>query len=134
MIAYGGASFVHARRRPRVLIADDHPGMLKSLQFLLSRACEVIGTVADGDALLDSAGRLQPDVVVVDLNMPTVNGLDACRQLTQSASGVKVILLSAADDAEIARAALAAGASAFLVKSSLDGGELVNAVRRACGE
>lgn len=108
--------------------------MARALQQLLAPACEVIGTVADGDALLDAVGRLAPDVVVADVNMPTITGLDACRQLTHSTPPTKVILLSAANDVEIARAALAAGASAFLVKSSVDGGELVNAVLRACGE
>jgi DNA-binding NarL/FixJ family response regulator len=94
----------------------------------------VVGIVDDGAALLESVERLQPDVVVADLNMPAVNGLDACRQLTRSNSRVKVILLSALDDADIAQAALAAGASAFLVKSSLDSGELAAAIERACAE
>jgi DNA-binding NarL/FixJ family response regulator len=122
------------RRRPRVIVADDHPGMSKSLRDLLSVDCDVVGVVRDGVALLDAAGRLQPDVVVADLNMPAVNGLDACRQLTQAGSGVKVILLSAVNDVDIAEAALAAGASAFLAKSSLHGGELVAAVKRACAD
>ncbi|HEY7056348.1 MAG TPA: response regulator transcription factor [Vicinamibacterales bacterium] len=122
------------RRRPRVLVADDHPSVLKSLQRLLSFDCDVVGTVNDGRALLDAVARLKPDVVLADLNMPTVSGLDACRQLTRSGSSVKVILLSAMDDADVTRAALAAGASAFLVKYSLRSGELVAAVKRACGE
>jgi DNA-binding NarL/FixJ family response regulator len=108
--------------------------VLKSLQRLLSFDCDVVGTAADGRALLDSVVELQPDVVLADLSMPTVNGLDACRQLTRSGSGVKVILLSAMDDVDIAHAALAAGASAFLVKYSLKGDELVAAVKRACDE
>jgi DNA-binding NarL/FixJ family response regulator len=120
------------RRRPRVLVAEDHPGMARSLHQLLGVDCDVVGVVRDGVALLDSVGRLQPDVVVADLNMPAINGLDACRQLTQAGSGVRVILLSAVNDADIADAALAAGASAFLVKSSLHGGELLAAVQRAC--
>jgi DNA-binding NarL/FixJ family response regulator len=122
------------RRRPRVLVADDHPSVSRSLRRLLSLDCEVVGTVDDGGALLDSVERLQPDVVVADLNMPTVNGFDACRHLTRSGSRVKVILLSALDDVEIAREALASGASAFLAKSSLDSGELLSAVKRACGD
>ena len=123
-----------SRRRPRVLVADDHPDVLKSLQRLLSFDCDVVGTVNDGGALLDSVARLEPDVVVADLNMPKINGLDACRQLTRSGSRVKVILLSAMDDVDIAQEALAAGASAFLVKYSLHSGELVAAVKRACSE
>ena len=123
-----------SRRRPRVLVADDHPLVLKSLQGLLSSDCDVVGTVENGRALLDSVARLQPDVVVADLNMPSVNGLDACRQLTRSSPCVKVILLSAMDDAAIGQEALAAGASAFLVKYSLHSGDLVAAVKRACSE
>ena len=122
------------RRRPRVLVADDHPRVLKSLQRLLSFDCDVVGTVDDGCALLDSVARLQPDVVVADLNLPCVDGLDACRQLTRSSSRVKVILLSAMDDVAIAQEALASGASAFLVKYSLRSGELVAVVKRACSE
>jgi DNA-binding NarL/FixJ family response regulator len=119
-------------RRPRVLVADDHPSVLRSLERLLSFDCDVVGTADDGGALLDLVEQLEPDVVVADLNMPTINGLDACRQLTRSNSHVKVILLSAMDDVDIAQQALAAGASAFLVKHAIDSGELVAAVKRAC--
>jgi CheY-like chemotaxis protein len=124
---------MNSRRRPRVLVADDHPRVLKSLERLLRLDCDVVGVVTDGGALLESVASLQPDVVVADLNMPAVNGLDACRQLTQSGR-VKVILLSAMDDGDIAQEALAAGASAFLTKYSLQGGELVAAIQRACSE
>src|SRR5690349_9765258 len=62
-----------SRLRPRVLVADDHSAVLKSLQRLLSFDCDVVGTVDDGRALLESVARLQPDVVVADLNMPHVN-------------------------------------------------------------
>jgi DNA-binding NarL/FixJ family response regulator len=112
------------------LIADDHPGMLKSLQRLLALDCDVVGTVADGGALLESAVRLQPDVVIADLNMPTVNGLDACQQLLRSNPALKVILLSGTDDAHIAEHARAPGAAAFLVKFSLAPGLLVETIRR----
>ena len=123
---------MHSPRRPRVLVADDHPSVLKSLQRLLSSECDVVGAVGDGGALLETVPQLKPDVVVADLNMPTVSGLDACRQLTQSSSPVKVILLSGVDDVDIAEQALAAGASAFFVKYSLDSSDLVAAVKRVC--
>ena len=115
--------------RPRVLIADDHPGMLTSLQRLVALDCDVVGTVRDGSSLLESAARLRPDVVIADLNMPIVGGLDACERLRRSNPTVKVILLSAMDDTEIAERALAAGASAFFVKYALAPGQLIDTIK-----
>jgi DNA-binding NarL/FixJ family response regulator len=120
--------------RPRVLIADDHPGMVGSLQRLLAFDCDVVGTVDDGAALLESAARLQPDVVVADLNMPTVNGLEACLQLRRRNPAMKVILLSGTDDTQIAEHALSIGASAYLVKSTLVPGQLVETIKRVCAQ
>jgi DNA-binding NarL/FixJ family response regulator len=117
-----------------VLIADDHPGIATSLQRLLSLECDVVATVKDGAALLETAARLAPDVVVADVNMPTVNGLDACRKLALSNSGVKVILLSGMDDPEFAQYALDAGACAFLVKYTLVPAELIATIKRVCAE
>ena len=76
----GGQSLT---KRPRVLIAEDHPGMAKAVCRLLALDFEVVGTVADGSAVLEAAQRLQPDVIVVDLNLPHVHGLEACRQVKQ---------------------------------------------------
>lgn len=118
--------------RPRVLIADDHPGVLTSLQRLLAFDCDVVGTVNDGGALLEAVVRLQPDVVVADLHLPTVSGLDACRQLIRRNPALKVILLSGTDDADIAEHARSAGASAFLVKFALE--ELLETIRRVCAQ
>ena len=70
-------------KRPRVLIAEDHPGVAKAIGRMLALDCDVVGNVADGSAVLEAAQRLQPDVIVVDLNLPHVNGLEACRQITQ---------------------------------------------------
>lgn len=119
-------------RRPRVLLADDHPVVLQSLRDFLSAECEIVGGVDDGAALLDSVALLQPDVVVADLKMPTVDGLAACRQLSRSHPRVKVILMSALNDPDIAKVALAAGAAAFLWKYSLSNGDLVTTVKRVC--
>jgi DNA-binding NarL/FixJ family response regulator len=116
------------------LIADDHPGILISLQRLLALDCDVVGTVDDGGGLLESARRLQPDVVIADLNMPTVNGFDACQQLIRWNPSIKVILVSAADDTALAEHAYSAGASAFLVKFALASGQLAETVRRVCAE
>jgi len=78
--------------RPRVFIADDHPGIVTSLQRLLAFDCDVVGTATDGGAILDEVARLQPDVVIADVNMPTVNGIDVCRHVARAHPAVKVIL------------------------------------------
>jgi DNA-binding NarL/FixJ family response regulator len=108
--------------------------MLTSLRRLLSLDCDVVGTVSDGGALLESAARLQPDVVVADLFMPIVDGLEACRQLTRLHPSVKVVLLSGMDDADMIEHAHAAGAAAFIVKYLLVPADLAATVRRVCGE
>jgi DNA-binding NarL/FixJ family response regulator len=115
--------------RRRILIADDHPGMLAMLRRVLSPDCDVIGTASDGATLLDSVAQLQPDVVVADLNMPGLGGLDICRELTRSHPAVKVIVLSGADDDEIAQRAIETGASAFFVKHRLRMEDLIAAVK-----
>ena len=68
--------------RPRVLLADDYPDMVKAVSRLLALDCEIVGTVADGGALVETAQRLQPDVIVLDVNLPNVHSLEACREIT----------------------------------------------------
>ena len=74
-------------RRPRVLVADDHPALMTAVCRLLELDSEVVGSVTDGELLLEAAQRLQPDVIVLDVNLPHLNGLDACRQITQREPG-----------------------------------------------
>ena len=81
--------------RPRVLLVDDHPGILKALGRVLSAECDVVGVIADGREVAEAAMRLQPQVIVVDLNLPHVSGLDVCRQVTRNDPRVKVIVISA---------------------------------------
>jgi CheY-like chemotaxis protein len=69
-------------KRPRVLLAEDHPAVAKAVCRVLSLHCEVVERVADGSAVLEAAQRLEPDVIVVDLNLPNVNGLEVCRQIS----------------------------------------------------
>ena len=83
--------------------------------------------------LLEAAERLQPDLIVLDLNIPTVNGLEACRQITKASPHIKVILLTADRDSAIMGAALAAGASAFIEKQAI-GDDLLPAIQRACAD
>ena len=114
--------------RPRVLLVDDHPGIVKALSRALSPECDVVGVIADGREVADAAARLQPVVIVVDLNLPNVNGLEVCRQVTQNNPDVKVIVISAMSDDDIKDEALAAGASGFFHKSAVN--ELIVAIGR----
>ncbi len=114
--------------RPRVLLVDDHPGVVKALGGALSPECDVVGVIADGREVADAATRLQPVVIVVDLNLPNVSGLEVCRQITQKNPRVKIIVITAMANDAIRDEALAAGASGFFDKSAAD--ELIVAIRR----
>jgi DNA-binding NarL/FixJ family response regulator len=102
--------------RPRVLLADDHAEVLRALARLLRPACEVVGSVMDGDELFDAATRLKPDVVVIDLNMPGLSGLENCRRIKRAMPQAQVIIVTAANDEEIGEQALRCGAAAFVFK------------------
>ena len=117
--------------RPRVLLADDYPDMVRAISRLLSLDCEVVGTVVDGSALLEAAGRLQPDVIVLDLNLPNVHGLEACRQITQAHPEIRVIVFSAMSDPDVTRRSFEVGASAFVSKLGGDG-DLISTIKRLC--
>jgi DNA-binding NarL/FixJ family response regulator len=114
--------------RPRVLLVDDHPGIVKTLGRVLSSECDVVGVLTDGREVADAATWLQPVVIVVDLNLPNVTGLDVCRQITRSNLRVKVILISAMTDDAYRDESVAAGASGFFHKSA--GDELIAAIGR----
>ena len=112
--------------RPRVLLVDDHPGIVQALSRALSPACDVVGVIADGRDVADAAARLQPVVIVMDLNLPNVSGLDVCRDVTRNNPRVKVIVITAMTDDAIRDEAMAAGASGFFQKSAAD--QLVAAI------
>jgi DNA-binding NarL/FixJ family response regulator len=114
--------------KARILLADDHTLVVEAFKKLLEPEFEVVGTVGDGRALLRVAPELQPDVVLVDLNMPLLNGLDASEQLKQLMPKVKIIVLTMNEDAEIAAETLQKWASGYLLKKSA-GSELLKAVR-----
>ena len=120
-------------RRPRVLIADDHPDLVKAICRVLSLDYEVAGIVADGSAVLEAAQRLQPDVIVLDLNLPNVNGLEVCRQITQANPETKVIVFTAMDDPDLRQRSLEVGASAFVGKVAGDG-DLLATINRLCAD
>src|SRR5271166_3781706 len=102
--------------RARVLLADDHKMLVDALKRLLETRYEVVGTVNDGRALLQSAALLHPDVVVVDIAMSKLNGLDAVRRLKTTMPGVKAVFMTMNQDPYLVGEAFRAGASAFLLK------------------
>jgi len=116
--------------RPRVLIADDSADVTKAVCRVLALDCEIVGTVADGSALLGAVQRLQPDLVVLDVNLPSLHGLEACRQLIQMNPTIKVVVFSAVSEPEVSEALMAAGASAFV--SKLTSVNLPATIRRLC--
>ena len=115
-------------KRPKVLIADDHSMVIDGLRSLLEPEFEVVGAVNDGRAVLPEVRKLQPDVVVIDISMPLLNGLDCTRQLHDTGCTAKILILTMHPDATLAQEALAAGASGYLLKSS-PGSELKGALR-----
>ena len=106
--------------RPRVLVADDHPVMLQTLIALLSEQCQVVGHASDGEAAIEEARRLKPDVVVLDINMPVMSGFDAARHIMADLPQVSIVFVSAHDDPAVAREAFRIGASAYVLKHSAD--------------
>jgi DNA-binding NarL/FixJ family response regulator len=115
-------------KRVRILLADDHSLFCSLLRDLLEPAYEVVSIVGDGRELLRAAASLHPDVVIADVGMPLLNGLEAGRRLKQASPDVKLIYLTMNNDVEYAREALKAGASAFLLKNS-SSSELLGAIR-----
>jgi DNA-binding NarL/FixJ family response regulator len=115
--------------RPRVLLADDHLMLLDALKGLLEPAYSVVGLVRECRALLKAADRLRPDVVVLDIAMPHLNGLDAGRQLKKKMPTVKLIFLTMNEDPYMVGEAFRAGASAFLLKQAA-GMELTDAIAK----
>ena len=115
-------------RRPRVLLADDHALLLAAVEKLLADEFNIVGRVADGRALVAAAEKLRPDVIVLDIAMPLLNGLEAARRLKQVLQNVKLVFLTMHEDPDLAAEAFRAGASAYLSKRSVPT-ELSTAIR-----
>jgi DNA-binding NarL/FixJ family response regulator len=116
--------------RPRVLLADDHRVVSEGLKRLLADDFELAGVVEDGRALVAAAKKLKPDVIVADITMPHLNGIDAMAQLKKDNAQIKVVFLTMHQDPAYARRALEAGAVGFVVKHSAPA-ELVMAIHAA---
>jgi len=123
-----GKSPGEAPGRARVLLADDHTIVAEGLESLLSEDFDLVGTVRDGAALLEAARRLRPDVIVTDISMPRMNGLDALRELRREGIDARIVILTMHADPQLALEALRGGAAAYLLKHSA-GDELIAAVR-----
>jgi DNA-binding NarL/FixJ family response regulator len=115
---------------PRVLLADDHKIVLEGLRSLLDTEFEIVGAVEDGRALVSKAAQLKPDVVVADISMPGLNGVDAARQIRKTDERIKIVFLTMHADVSYAAGAFDAGASGFVLKHSAPQ-ELITAIREA---
>jgi DNA-binding NarL/FixJ family response regulator len=114
--------------RPRVLLADDHTLLLGAFEKLLAGECDVVGQVSDGRALLAAAETLKPDLIVLDISMPLLNGLEAGRQIKQRLRNIKLVFVTMNEDADVAAEAFRSGASGYLLKRSA-ASELLMAIR-----
>lgn len=116
--------------KPRVIIADDHTLLVEAFEKLLAPECEIVAKVSDGRALVAAVQQLRPDLVVLDLAMPLLNGLDAARQIKQVRPSVRLVFVTMNEDPDIAAEAFRVGGSAYLLKRSA-GAELLTAIGEA---
>ena len=116
--------------RIRVLLADDHPLILEGLRTLLEKTCEVVGAVSDGRSLVEAALRLKPEVIVLDISLPGLNGIEAARQLRKELPETKMLFLTMHANPAYLKEALAAGASGYVLKTSARE-ELPDAIQEA---
>jgi len=116
---------------PRVLLVDDNEAMLARAKRVLAPACEIVGAVKDGPAALAAAGKLHPDVIVLDISMPGMNGLEVASRLRAAGSTAALVFLTVHDEEEFVLAAKAAGGIGYVVKPKL-ASDLMTAVREAC--
>lgn len=105
-------------KKPRVLLADDHTFVLEGFKKLLEEQCDLVGSVEDGRALVEAAIKLQPDLVILDISMPRLNGIEAAKKLKKQLPGVKLIFVTMHADSAYVNEAFKAGASGYLLKRS----------------
>lgn len=117
-------------RRTRILLADDHPAMLDKVVTLLETTYEIVGAVQDGRAAVEQASRLDPDVILMDISMPVLTGIEAAEYLLRKKNRSKIIFLTVHDDADFMKAALSTGASGYVIKSHI-ATDLIPAIEEA---
>jgi DNA-binding NarL/FixJ family response regulator len=113
--------------RPRLLIADDHTLVVEGFRRLLEHDFDIVGEVEDGRALLTAAERLKPDVILLDIAMPLLNGIDAARQLKRSLPAARLLFITLHSDPDYVREAFRAGARGYILKRSA-ASELITAI------
>jgi DNA-binding NarL/FixJ family response regulator len=113
--------------RPRILLADDHVMLLEALRRLLEPGYDIVGTARDGRALLELAPQANPEVIILDIAMPRLNGIEAAAQLRHRLHRVKIIFLTMNEDPDVAAEVIRQGASGFVLKSSASA-ELISAI------
>ncbi len=116
--------------RIRVLLADDHEAMLDRVADLLAGECDVIGTAIDGRQALVAAKQLKPDVLVLDISMPVMNGIETAHLLKEAGAKARIVFLTVHDDPDFAREALEAGALGYVIKSRI-ASDLLAAIKEA---
>lgn len=115
-------------RPERVVLADDHTLVLEAFSILLSPDVDIVGTAADGRELIKIVRELKPDIVVTDISMPNLNGVDACMKLLKLAPNTKIIFLTVLNDPDVVAEVIRAGAKGYLLKSSASS-ELLQAIK-----
>jgi DNA-binding NarL/FixJ family response regulator len=114
--------------RPRILLADDHPDLLKALRDVMGELGEVVGTVGDGEALVQAGQQLKPDIIFTDISMPKMNGLEATRALQAQVPESRVIILTSHQEPAYVTLAFAAGARGYVLKKTALYAELSQAL------
>ncbi len=117
----------------RVLLADDHAEIMAQTRIVLTGEFEIVGSVANGVDLINAAVQLDPDVIVLDITMPGLDGIEAARRLKRSGCRAKLVFLTVHDDPDYVRAALQAGGAAYVIKARL-ATDLVTAIHEALSE
>jgi DNA-binding NarL/FixJ family response regulator len=115
--------------KPRILIADDHTLLVDGFRLMLEPEFEIVASVEDGHALLEAAAKFKPDIVLMDISMPVLNGIDAARQLRKSLPNCKIIFVTMHSDSDYVTAAFRAGASGYVLKRAA-ASELLTAIRQ----
>jgi DNA-binding NarL/FixJ family response regulator len=116
--------------KSRILLADDHPAMLGKVAELLGGTCQIIGSVPNGRVAVDTTIQQHPDVLLMDISMPVMNGIEAAKYLIQCHTEAKIVFLTVHDDPDFVNAALDAGATGYVVKSHM-ATDLLPAIREA---
>jgi DNA-binding NarL/FixJ family response regulator len=116
--------------RKRVLLADDLPPLLHAVAKLLEGSFEVVGMVSDGQAALDAAAALEPDVIVLDISMPGMSGIEVARELKRRTNSAKIVFLTVHEDSDILATCLAAGGLGYVVKVLMEA-DLIPAMNEA---